>query len=123
MDKRKHPRVNVGENGIVALQNGISRIGKVKDLSLGGLSFEHIYEEDLMEGDSKKNLTLLIDDVHLSKIPCRIIYNHSLQIPTEYDQLTIRLITRRCGIEFEVLTDQQIAQLEHFLKTCAKGTE
>jgi hypothetical protein len=122
MDKRKYPRVTVEEKGIVALHNGVNRIGKVKDISLGGLSFEHIYEEDLMEGGSRKSLTLLIDDVKLSKVPCRIIYNHMLQIPAEYGQLAIRLTTRRCGIEFESLTDQQIAQLELFLKTFTQGT-
>lgn len=121
MDKRKYPRITVEENGIVALQNGVNRIGKIKDISLGGLSFEHIYEEDFMDGGSRKSVTLLIDDFNLSKVPCRVIYNHTLQIPTEYGQLAIRLTTRRCGIEFESLTDQQIAQLELLLKTFTKG--
>ena len=119
MDKRKYPRFSVEENVIVALQNGLNRIGKVKDISLGGLSFEHIYEEDLIGGDSRKSLILWINDVNLSKIPCRIVYDKPLQTPSEYDSLTIRLITRLCGIEFESLTDQQITQLELFLKTYA----
>lgn len=121
MDKRKYPRFSVEENVIVALQNGLDRIGKVKDISLGGLSFEHIYEEDLIEGDTRKSLILLINDVNLPKIPCKIVYNRPLQIPSEYASLTIRLITKRCGIEFESLTDQQITQLELFLKTYTKS--
>ena len=121
MDKRKHPRFSVEENVIVALQNGLNRIGKVKDISLGGLSIEHIYEEDLIEGDTRKSLILWINDVNLPKIPCKIVYNRPLQIPSEYDSLTIRLITKRCGIEFESLTDQQITQLELFLKTYTKN--
>ncbi|MBM4278876.1 MAG: PilZ domain-containing protein [Deltaproteobacteria bacterium] len=120
MVKRKYPRFSIEENVIVALQNGINRIGKVKDISLGGLSFEHIYEEDLMGGDSRKSLTVWINDVNLPKIPCRIVYDHPLQTPSEYDSFTIRLITKRCGIQFESLTDQQIAQLELFLKTYAQ---
>ena len=121
MDKRKYPRFSVEENVIVALQNGLNRIGKVKDISLGGLSFEHIYEEDLIGGDSRKSLILWINDVNLPNIPCRIVYDKPLQTPSEYDSLTIRLITRLCGIEFESLTDQQITQLELFLKTYAKS--
>ncbi len=120
MDKRKYSRVIIEENGIVALHNGVNRIGKVKDISQGGLSFEHIYEEDFMENKSWRSLTLLIHDVNLSKIPCRIIYNHPIQTPSEYDQLAIRLTTRRCGIEFESLTDEQIAQLDLILTTCTK---
>jgi len=121
MDKRKYPRFSVEENVIVALQNGINRIGKVKDIGLGGLSFEHIYEEDLIGGDSRKSLMLLINDVNLPKIPCRIVYDNPLQTPSEYDSLTIRLNTRLCGIEFESLTDQQITQLDSFLKTYTKS--
>jgi len=121
MDKRKYPRFSVEENVIVALQNGLNRIGKVKDISLGGLSIEHIYEEDLIEGDTRKSLILWINDVNLPKIPCKIVYNRPLQIPSEYDSLAIRLITKRCGIEFESLTDQQITQLELFLKTYTKS--
>ncbi len=120
MDKRKHTRFSVEENVIVALQNGLNRIGKVKDISLRGLSFEHIYEEDLIGGDSRKSLILWINDANLPKIPCKIVYDKPLRTPSEYDSLAIRLITKRCGIQFESLTDQQIAQLELFLKTYAQ---
>ena len=112
MDKRKYPRFPVEENVVVALRNGRNRIGKVKDIGLGGLSFEHIYEEDLTGGETTKSLILWIKDVNLSKIPCRIVYDRPLQTPTEYDSLAIRLITKRCGIEFESLTDEQMAQLK-----------
>lgn len=115
MEKRKYPRIKIEEEGIVAVHNGSNRIGKVRDIGLGGLAFEHIYEDDLMEGETRKSLTLLIQGINLSKIPCRIIYNHELQIPFEFDQLAIQLTTRRCGIEFESLTEQQIAQLERLL--------
>ena len=121
MDKRKYHRFSVEENVIVALQNGLNRIGKVKDISLGGLSFEHVYEEDLIGGDSRKSLTVWINDVNLPKIPCKIVYNNPLQTPSEYNSLAIRLITKRCGIQFESLTDQQIAQLDSFLRTYAKS--
>lgn len=120
MDKRKYPRFSVEENVVVALQNGRNRIGKVIDISLHGLSFEHIYEEDLTGGDSKKSLVLWINDTNLFKIPCRIVYNRPLQTPAEYDSFTIQLTTKRCGIQFESLTDQQMAQLELFLKTHTK---
>ncbi|MBS3918738.1 MAG: PilZ domain-containing protein [Deltaproteobacteria bacterium] len=112
MDKRKYPRFSVEENVVVALRNGRNRIGKVKDIGLGGLSFEHIYEEDLTGGETTKSLILWIKDVNLPKIPCRIVYDRPLQTPTEYDSLTIRLTTKLCGIEFESLTDEQMAQLK-----------
>ncbi|MBS3907407.1 MAG: PilZ domain-containing protein [Syntrophaceae bacterium] len=120
MERRKYPRFVFENKAIVALQNGFNRIGKVKDIGLGGLSFEHIYEEDLTEGDSRKSLVLWINDINLPKVPCRIVYDKPLQTPPEYDLLAIRLITKRCGVKFESLTDQQIAQLELFFETYAQ---
>lgn len=119
-EKRKHPRYAVEEHAIVALHNDLNRVGKGKDISLGGCSFEHVYEESLDGGSLSKKLTLLINDFSLKRIPCRIIYDIPLQIPAEYEFLTIRLIPRRCGIEFESLTAEQNEQLISFLRSCAQ---
>ncbi|MBM4306008.1 MAG: PilZ domain-containing protein [Deltaproteobacteria bacterium] len=121
MVKRKHPRFLVKGDAIVAIQNGLNRIGKVKDVSLGGLSFEHIYDTELNWVDSRKNLFLWIDDFTLHKIPCRIVYDSPLSTPSEYESLTIQLITSRCGVEFKDLTDGQADRLNFFLKTYTKG--
>jgi len=120
MDKRKYPRFLVKGDAIVALQNGLNRIGKVKDVSLGGLSFEHIYETGLNRVDSRKYLFLWINDFTLHKIPCRVVYDSPLGTPSEYGSLTIQLTTSRCGVEFEALTDDQANGLNLFLKTYTK---
>jgi len=116
-DRRKYFRFLAQENVFVALRHGPTRIGKVKDIGLGGLSFEHIYEANFNGGNSKNTLTLWTDGFRLKEISCRIVYDLQLPIPPEYDSLTIQLVLRRCGIEFEPLTDTQIAQLDFFLKT------
>ena len=120
-EKRKDPRLLVQDDVIAAIQNGFNKIGKVKDISMGGLSFEHIYDEDLKWVDSIRNILLCVDDFNMYKIPCRVVYDIPLQIPSEYDSLTIQFITRRCGVQFETLTEYQIAQLDFFLKNYTKG--
>jgi hypothetical protein len=120
MERRRYPRFLVEENVMVALQNGIRRIGRVKDIGRGGLSFEHIDEGNLSESDSRKNVLLLVNDLRLPEIPCKIVYDTPLPIPSEYDRLTIQFITRRCGVEFEPLTDDQADRLDFFLKTFTK---
>jgi hypothetical protein len=121
MEKRRYPRFLVKEHAVVAVQNGFNRIGKIKDVSLGGLSFEHTYDTELNYADSKKNLFLWVDDFTLYKIPCRIVYDSPLPIPSEYRSLTIQLTTRRCGVEFQFLTDDQVDRLNFFLKTYTIG--
>lgn len=118
MDRRKHIRFLPQEHTIVVLHIGMNKMGECRDISLGGLSFEHIYEGGLDGEHAEKKLTLLINGYDLTKIPCRIVYDIPLPIPSEYGSLTIRLIPRRCGIEFISLTDQQMDHLTSFLKTC-----
>jgi hypothetical protein len=121
MERRKHLRFQVREGAIVALQNGLSRIGKVKNFSLGGLSFEHIYDGNLGWVGSRKNILLWVGDFRLPALPCRIIYDSPLPIRPEYSLLAIQLMTRRCGVQFEALTNDQASQLDLFLKIYTGG--
>jgi len=120
-DKRKDKRFLVGEEVIVALRNSSSRVGRVKDISMGGLSFEHIYDEELEENPSKRDVSLWADNHSMADIPCRVVYDIPISEPPEYDYLTVHFRTRRCGVQFEKLTENQETQLDSFLKTHAKG--
>ena len=59
--QRKTIRFLVEDNIIVALRNGSTKIGKVKDISMGGLSFEHIYDEDLNLEPLKREVFLWVN--------------------------------------------------------------
>ena len=120
-DKRKDKRFLVGEEVIVALRNSSSRVGRAKDISMGGLSFEHIYDEELEEDPSKRDVSLWADNHSMADIPCRVVYDIPISEPPEYDYLTVHFRTRRCGVQFEKLTENQETQLDSFLKTHAKG--
>lgn len=116
-ERRKNIRFLVQDDVIAALQNGSTKIGQVKDISMGGLSFDHIYDENLSREPSKTDIVLLVNEFCISRIPCRVVYDIPAPTPTEYQSLTISLLTRRCGVQFEVLSQDQIAQLNFFLKT------
>lgn len=120
-DKRKDKRFLVGEEVIVALRNKSSRVGRVKDISMGGLSFEHIYDEDLGGNHSKSDVSLWVDNYSMADIPCRVVYDIPISEPPEYDYLSVHFRTRRCGVQFGKLTENQETQLDSFLKTHTKG--
>jgi len=120
-DKRKDKRFLVGEEVIVALRNKSSRVGRVKDISVGGLSFEHIYDEDLEGESSKRDVSLWVDNYRMADIPCRVVYDIPISEPPEYDYLSVHFKTRRCGVQFGELTENQETQLDFFLKTHTKG--
>jgi hypothetical protein len=120
-EKRKDERLLVGDEVIVALQNESSRVGRVKDISTGGLSFEHIYDEDLDTEAAEWDISLWVDDFSMLDIPCRVVYDIPIEATPEYDYLSIHFKTRRCGIQFETLTKSQRAQFDFFLKTYTRG--
>jgi hypothetical protein len=120
-DKRKDKRFLVGEEVIVALRNKSSRVGRVKDISVRGLSFEHIYDEELEGDSSKRDVSLWVDNYRMADIPCRVVYDIPISEPPEYDYLSVHFETRRCGIQFGELTENQETQLDFFLKTHTKG--
>jgi hypothetical protein len=111
----------VGEEVIVALRNKSSRVGRVKDISKGGLSFEHIYDEDLEEDPSESDVFLWVDNYSMPDIPCRVVYDIPISEPPEYDYLSVHFRTRRCGVQFGKLTENQETQLNFLLKTHTKG--
>jgi hypothetical protein len=121
-EQRNNIRFLVQDDVIVALRNHSTKIGKVKDISKGGLSFEHIYEEDPTRETSKKDIFLWVNEFCIAKVPCRVVYDIPVRMSSEYQSLTIQLNTRRCGVQFDTLSEGQTAQLDFFLKTYTKGT-
>ena len=119
-ERRKNIRFLVQDDVIVVLQNGSAKIGQVKDISIGGLSFDHIYDENLSQEPFKKDIVLFMNEFCIPNVPCRVVYDIPVPTPTEYQSLIIGLTTRRCGIQFEALSEDQIAQLDLFLKACTK---
>ena len=116
-EQRKDPRFLVQDDVIAALRDGFTKIGKVKDISIGGLSFEHIQDETSNQGSSETNIFLLVNEFCLPKVPCRVVYDIPLQTPHEYQAFPIQFITRRCGVRFEALSEDQRTLLDSFLKT------
>lgn len=119
-ERRKNIRFLVPGDVIAVLQDGSIKIGQVRDVSIGGLAFDHIYDENLSQEPSPKDVDLFAKEFCISKIPCRVVYDIPVPTPTEYQSLTIHFITKRCGVKFEGLSEDQITQLVSFLKTCIK---
>lgn len=119
-ERRGHERVRMGDEVIAALRQGFTRIGRLKDIGLGGLSFEHVYEDPIPDS-IKGRISILANGFQIHNIPCRVVYDIPVAIPEEYASLIIRLQTRRCGVRFEGLDEEQRRRLEEFLKAQGGG--
>ncbi len=114
-------RFLVKDGVFVEFRNHFIKMGKAKDISKGGLSFEHVYEDDITRDPLKGAVSLWVNEFRISKVSCRVVYDISLPKPPEYQLLTIQFDTRRCGVQFDELSDDQMAQLDFFLRTYTEG--
>jgi hypothetical protein len=121
-ERRKNTRFLVGDNVIASLQNGSIKIGKVIDISVGGLSFEHVDSEEESNHESKKHILLSVNGFNLPKLSCRVVYDIPVRVAIEYQAFPIDFKTRRYGVQFEGLSEYQDRQLKFFLETYTKGT-
>ncbi|MCX8042559.1 MAG: PilZ domain-containing protein [Desulfobacterota bacterium] len=111
---RAHQRFIPKKNAFAALGRGITLVGKISDISKGGLAFEHIWDiEDREEHYDVVDIFLPGNEFYLADIPCAKVYDIPIQKGSVFSP---SLITKRCGIKFTFLTDAQIEQLEDFLR-------
>ena len=120
-DKRRDIRFVAADDVVVVLPDKISKIGRVIDIGQGGLAFELIDDEESRWEFSKRDISLWANEFHVSDIPCKMVYDIPVKPPPEYELLSFHIKTRRCGIQFESLTENQRGQLEFLLKTYTKG--
>jgi hypothetical protein len=111
--RRRHQRYTIEGDVFIGSTRLFHTIGRLRDISKGGASFEYVTSS---ENGRSKTATLLVDilcrrQFRLSRVPCRIAYDISVDL-TGLDGIE----TRRCGLEFGRLSDQQDDLLNLLLK-------
>lgn len=116
IEKRKYARVLPRGNGFAALGRRYTKVGRIKDISLGGLAFEYISESETDRDSSRIDIFIIGDVFNLYNIPCKVVYDIQQPVPLEnYESIKISP-TKRCGVKFGALTDDDLAQMKLFLE-------
>ena len=113
-ERRTHPRYLPVETAYAALGAEYSRVGKLKDFSLGGLAFEYLDNKTPNGGKVTVDVFLVDDSFHIHNLPCRIIYDVLLLGGDENGAPLFN--TRRCGISFTSHTSEQEKQIKIFIR-------
>ena len=121
VERRKYARFMPQANAFAALGRQYTRVGKIKNIALGGLAFEYIVGDALKEEASKADIFLVGNVFHLHNIPCRIIYDVEVHIPHVNNSYVKILTTKRCGLQFESLKRETKTQLKLFIQTYSDG--
>ena len=111
VDRRQHERFPVADEVFLTFRPSFERIGSVKDISKTGISFEYLAFE---EGEEVEYVDVDVfsasQDLYISRIPCRIVYD----IRKEPAFILRDAETRRCGMEFGELSEQQASAFASF---------
>lgn len=116
IERRKHKRFHVEDGTFAVLGSRYGKIGRVIDMSMGGLAFTYIAGEE--QDDKSRQLSILLaeDSFHLTKIPFKTVWD------TEAKEVPFStLALRRRGVEFGDLTEHQISQMQYFVEKHTVG--
>jgi hypothetical protein len=116
MEKRKYTRFSTQDNAFAALRGNFTKVGKIYDISLNGLGFRYLAEQESEETFTHVDIFLSDNGFHLSSVPCTIIYDQRESISNSQ-----AILPYRCGLKFEPLKEDQQDKLEFFLNNYTTG--
>lgn len=116
IEQRKHIRFLLEQAAFASLGSEYNRIGKIIDMSMGGLSFEYIVGEKIKLNTTKLDIFFIGNVFHLYNIPCKIIYDIKIHVP-HVNSSFIKILTKnRCGLKFNKLSKDEFLQLKLFIE-------
>jgi len=111
-DRRRVNRYKMKEGGLLFTLMSGHEFAIVKDMSIAGLGIEYVlYNKSdtarAMEVDAVVEVDLFeaAGDCQLSRIPCKVIYDISVNCPS-----FMGTQTRRIGLQYELPSDQQLSR-------------
>jgi len=122
-EKRKHPRFNASDNAFIAFK---TNVGKIKDISMGGASFDIISTEDTDMPHSEHSSTLDIflfgNCLQISNLQYRPVYHLASAVRNKPRQIFATVFQHIvCAVEFLNLDTGQADSLNQFLQNHTAG--
>jgi hypothetical protein len=114
-ERRRFVRFQVKSPAYAALGHNFDKVGKIKDISVAGLAFEYISGQDSMGEMAQVDILLLDGEIHLSKLPCTVAYEHDVRKHDTLRRFGRPLVTKQCGVKFGNLAENQRTQLENLI--------
>lgn len=112
-ERRVHRRYAPVETAYAALGAEFSRVGKIRDFSAGGLSFNYLVGKGRKGGIVTIDIFLVDDSFHIHNLPCKIVYDVPLN---GKDSENLLLRSRRCAVSFAPPTLAHNLQIATFIR-------
>jgi hypothetical protein len=111
-DRRKFIRYKVNKDAFAVIRTSDNKLGRIKDVSKGGLSFEYIMKGDPSEGITELDIFTTENDFYLKLLPVQIIKDSTMESEHAFSSLEMR----RLGVQFGEMTPNQMSKLDYFLQ-------
>ena len=121
MERRKYTRFRAQDSAYAAVGAEFTHVGRLIDISIGGLSVEYLTDDNAKLMNPPVDIFVRGKIFHLSKMPCKVIYNKRIDAPGKTQTSANGLIRKRCGLEFKSLSKTHKKQLEAFLRNHVVG--
>lgn len=87
------------------------KVGQIIDVSPRGVALSYVTNKDDVFSPRELDIVLADGSLHVNQLPCTTISDFDTD-----DGTSIKFATRRCGLEFGDLTDEQKFALNHFIQ-------
>lgn len=122
-EKRKHCRFTTTDDVFASLGHQFITVGKIKDISQGGLSFTYWSNEELLpKTPHSLDIFHRFSGLHMSNLPCKVVYNMPENIQDMSRPITLPILAKQCGVQFDELTQDQSVQLTSFIEKIISDT-
>ena len=115
-EQRKYTRFRAQDTAYAAVGAGFTHVGRLIDISIGGLAMEYLTDDDARRMNSPVDIFVRGAEFHLSRLPCKIVYNKRLSASGKTQAPAKGPMRKRCGLEFKSLAKKHRKQLEAFLR-------
>ena len=115
IERRRYKRFQVQDNAFAVHRDYVTKLGKILDISISGLSFSYIDDGKQLNGSCDLDIFLSGNGFRLEKVQVRIISDVHIVSKIPFSSI----IMRRGGVQFEELLQKQISQVEYFIRNLA----
>jgi len=113
-ERREQKRFRPKKMTFVAFKPQFVKLGKILDISEGGLCFQYLAKDD-HSGDTAVQADIFMSDngYYLPDVACKMVWDTEAE---EKMTFPIGFQNRRCGLQFVSLTKDQRDKLEFYLQ-------
>ncbi|MBF0303923.1 MAG: PilZ domain-containing protein [Desulfamplus sp.] len=116
---RKHLRVTPSKDVYAVFGMEKNIIGKLCDISMGGIACKHFTDSDNGYDYSSLDLFTLDNQFYMTKIPCSVVYSVNVDEESEMkDKMAVK--SRRVGVKFARLSFLHRSQLKDFVENATR---